>query len=612
MLSSIRTIILAATMGLLSPAAISSDIWFVNEAAAGAATGQSWLDAFTDLQSALAVADSGDQIWVAEGTYRPDSGSHDTQASFVLRSGVELFGGFNGTESAATARDPDLHIAILSGDLAGNDDPESFIKGQKTSDNSAHVLYGFGTDSTCILDGFTVTGGVGGSVEGACDDWVGGGIALSQSNPVIRNCKVMLNRALFRGGGCFAGQGSAPVFDRCEFIQNVSDYNGGGGMALCGANPLIKDCRFENNRSKVVNGGPGGAILAVDSSPVILTSQFIRNRAYSAGAILAFEDSDMILDGCSFIGNTANITAGLGFSGSEFGVSSDGVVRNCVFIANEAGAYAGAIGIDTGSPRIENCTFVLNTCGTREGAGAISSFPLSLSPAASVRNCIFWDNAAGDQTGEQAQIWNGAEFFIIAVSYSIIQGLGPLLEGEGNIGVAPSFVDPGGVDLVVGTEDDDFRLAANSAGIDQADPLDKGRGADAWGMPRRLDGDLDGQALVDMGAFEFGHVTLAVDDVAIAGQPIVVSVGSTKPLQGVLFIGHGTGDMQIGSLGSILFDLGARWTRLVIGSLPTSLQWAVPKQIPAGATFTLQALGVDPLSSYGNFSNAQIVTVIDA
>ncbi|GAG05797.1 unnamed protein product, partial [marine sediment metagenome] len=45
---------------------------YVNDDAIGANNGFSWMDAFTELQSALDIATSGDQIWVAAGTYLPD------------------------------------------------------------------------------------------------------------------------------------------------------------------------------------------------------------------------------------------------------------------------------------------------------------------------------------------------------------------------------------------------------------------------------------------------------------------------------------------------------------------------------------------------------------
>jgi len=44
---------------------------FVNQNANGLQTGQSWIDAYTDLQQAIGNAIHGDTIWVAQGTYRP-------------------------------------------------------------------------------------------------------------------------------------------------------------------------------------------------------------------------------------------------------------------------------------------------------------------------------------------------------------------------------------------------------------------------------------------------------------------------------------------------------------------------------------------------------------
>jgi hypothetical protein len=83
-----------------------TNIVYVNDDAPAGGDGSSWGNAFKYLQDALAVAESGDEIWVAEGTYTPDQGNGktagDRDARFILN-GVEMYGGFSGTE---TSRNP--------------------------------------------------------------------------------------------------------------------------------------------------------------------------------------------------------------------------------------------------------------------------------------------------------------------------------------------------------------------------------------------------------------------------------------------------------------------------------------------------------------------------
>ncbi len=126
-------------------------IVYVDKDAAGLNDGSSWTDAFTDLQEALewATCAGVDEIWVADGTYLPTGGS-DRSVSFQLVNGVTLYGGFSGMETSAADRDSLGGGTILSGDIGQPGFDE---------DNSYHVVVGSGTDSTAVLNGFTVTAG---------------------------------------------------------------------------------------------------------------------------------------------------------------------------------------------------------------------------------------------------------------------------------------------------------------------------------------------------------------------------------------------------------------------------------------------------------------------
>lgn len=102
----------------------------VDARASGADTGRNWRDAHTSLQAALAVATPGDEIWVAEGIYRPTAGD-DRSATFALVDGVAVLGGFAGAETDRGERKPEAHPTILSGNVGAADDD---------TDDSIHVV----------------------------------------------------------------------------------------------------------------------------------------------------------------------------------------------------------------------------------------------------------------------------------------------------------------------------------------------------------------------------------------------------------------------------------------------------------------------------------------
>lgn len=74
--------------------------------------GSDWgSDAYLYLWDALAASGNGDEVWVAKGTYYVDQnnadhpdGSGDREATFLLKKGVILRGGFDGDEEFLSER----------------------------------------------------------------------------------------------------------------------------------------------------------------------------------------------------------------------------------------------------------------------------------------------------------------------------------------------------------------------------------------------------------------------------------------------------------------------------------------------------------------------------
>ena len=208
-------LVLLSLVVLILPPSIASagSIIYVDADATGGNNGSSWGDAFNDLQDALAIASAGDQIWVAEGTYKPGTGQHDT---FQLISGVAIYGGFSGAETSLDQRDWVTHVTVLSGDINTPGD---------MSDNIYHVVNGSGSDGTAIMDGFTITAG-----NAEVGDANGGGMYNYYSSPVVTNCTFSGNKAE-HGGGMWTATDSNSVVTNCTFSGNSAGYFGGGGWA---------------------------------------------------------------------------------------------------------------------------------------------------------------------------------------------------------------------------------------------------------------------------------------------------------------------------------------------------------------------------------------------
>ena len=383
-----------------------STTWYVDINATGAGTGESWADAFTDIQSAVDTAASGDKVFVAQGVYShngapalidPGVKQPLTDPVLIMKNGVAIYGGFEGKEQKLADRlDPTLFPTILDGDHT-----------------SYHVVQGA---SKARLDGFLVRYGY---AFGAGNDASGGGMLNYEINNLeIRNCvfdsnyadghaggifndtsNVTISNSVFNdnfcssfGGGIF-NLSSTVSFDYVLFTYNnayyykytfptMFDFDGrGGGLANSSSDISITNSYFYQNGAGVMGGG----IFNGGSNIEIHNNYFVNNSTYNSeyldwgGGAIGNMATDGYIGNNVIEGNSSNFYGAIDSSGSSLMLSDN------IFHGNTQGAVSN---FDCDSITIENSVFEANS--RNWNGGAITNFA---SPT-TILNCMFNGNKA--------------------------------------------------------------------------------------------------------------------------------------------------------------------------------------------------------------------------
>jgi len=203
--------------------------------------GGSWPTAFTSVSDAIAASASGDQIWVASGTYNE---------TLVLIPGISLYGGFSGTEEEEEfgLRDWRANETII--------------------DASGFSVTAVEGASHTVVDGFTVTRarmrepfGLG-----------GGGFQCFGIEMIIRNCDICNNVVLCYDPWLWCGSGggiyvlnSKVLVENCRIHHNFTAIGDGDGISvdtLSGESAVeLVNCLIYGNGAEGLNAGGGSATV---------------------------------------------------------------------------------------------------------------------------------------------------------------------------------------------------------------------------------------------------------------------------------------------------------------------------------------------------------------
>lgn len=346
-----RLSIILTALGLAAHTPSMATRYHVDNTATGNGTGLSWTNAFTDLQEALSIVIPGDEIWVAAGQYRPTSGTNRSTA-FVLRNGVDLYGGFAGTETTLDQRDILNNPTTLNGDIG-----ELGL----ASDNSHSVVTANNITTSILLDGFRIMNG--NNTNGNH----GGGLRITNAlggELLVRNCRFLNHQSFNYGGAIYLAAANLRV-ENCEF-QNNSSSNGGaiengnnnGGYS----NLILRDCVFKGNTANI------GACLdnTVRYETLLIDRCFFTNNL-SANSIIVIDDflSARVMNS-AIIGNSVN-----GFSSEVLRVNTFGSstspfdMINCTIAHNRNTTTSTLQGemvqLEDNHMRVSNCIVYGNT-----------------------------------------------------------------------------------------------------------------------------------------------------------------------------------------------------------------------------------------------------------
>ncbi|PKL79305.1 MAG: hypothetical protein CVV27_02060 [Candidatus Melainabacteria bacterium HGW-Melainabacteria-1] len=342
----------------------------VNTGQAGyTANGATWGNAYNNLQSALGMANAGDTIWIAQGTYLP----HATEptVTFQMKQNVNIYGGFASGDANLADRNPVDHKVILSGDL-GNDDIRTVTPFTAVTPNSFNVIRGANSSrlDSVTIQGATSSGMLNNGVSPTLNRVVfahnnasyGGGLRNISASPQMTELRFEQNHALSEGGGLFSSNSNITL-NGGVFEGNVAGAGAGGMINRDGTVSTLSNLRFVNNRDgRGVNGRAGGLTYWASGGGSLENAVFDGNDG-TAGAIYVERiDGELLIDRVVAVNNTGletivrfNIYAAAG--------TSSVVVRNLLVANNEATSDVFTVLGDTtdGSFVMRNATWANNT-----------------------------------------------------------------------------------------------------------------------------------------------------------------------------------------------------------------------------------------------------------
>jgi subtilisin family serine protease len=432
---------------------------------------------------------------------------HAYEGSDSILSGFTIINGYApGEPTLAVEGTGDAILCIYAGPRIQDCIIRSNRSSRTNEDNAAIVCF----NSTSTLDNLLVVDNDAGlscnashiTARDCCFVENGLGVLISSGEATLTNCQLNRNEG--------AGIDSHGTLQMQDCL--LSDNHGSGLMCDSWSNTTLRGCLILGNHSTDDAGGIDCRSCAVTATHCRL----IGNRSDAEGGAIGCRTSTIELAHCVIAGNHSTDNAG-GIDCRSCAVTA----THCRLIGNRSDAEGGAIDCRTSTLDSSHCVIADN----RGVNGAIHAWQ---GADMEIRNCTLLNNESLDDnpaiylsstndrlvlvdsivrndTVEQIGYRWSLPPENIQISYTNIQGG---WEGLGNIDEDPLFIDATSAD----PNDWDLNLRPGSPCVDGGSPDTRSLSEDD--LASVLDGDGDGVAVGDMGAFEY---------MSLDGAPIIAT-----------------------------------------------------------------------------------------
>jgi len=196
--------------------------FFVSHNGDNSSDGLSWSTAFNSIVEAVGSATSGDQIWVASGTY---------EAPFTIPEGVSIYGGFSAEENDLDERDSSIYRSII-----GSENEFATYSG------SGGTSFLVRCEAKTVFDGFFVTNSS--FIDEEIDQGFAG-VLCADGQAIIRNCVVANVRGFHTA--VFEIRDATVHVIRTQVKDNqieapFGDYRGHAGVRIINGQAVFDEC----------------------------------------------------------------------------------------------------------------------------------------------------------------------------------------------------------------------------------------------------------------------------------------------------------------------------------------------------------------------------------